>query len=109
MAASLLLLGSVSVLLPPLASGIGAARAATAGGQDPIGGEHGKGTEPVPANGLAAAADAAHATVSRSSPTVPGRSGSEARLSGFFLVGMIINVAMMVAFLAWAVKQWKKT
>jgi hypothetical protein len=30
-------------------------------------------------------------------------------LYGFFAIGMIINVVMLIAFFIWAYRQWKKT
>jgi len=29
-------------------------------------------------------------------------------MTGFFIVGAIINITLLIAFIVWAVKEWKK-
>ncbi len=50
-----------------------------------------------------------YATDSAPNQPTPDQNFREHRLSWFFLIGMIVNVVMMVAFLTWALKQWKRT
>ena len=39
----------------------------------------------------------------------PAPATPEKELSGFFAIGIVINLALLAAFFVWAVKQWKKT
>lgn len=39
----------------------------------------------------------------------PAPATPEKELSGFFAIGIVINLALLAAFFVWAVKQWKRT
>ena len=73
---------------------------------------------PVPVIEAGAATDGEGARVagpvSPSRPSVTGKGVREVddtreNLTGFFVIGMIINVLLFTLFLIWAVGQWRKT
>ena len=41
-------------------------------------------------------------------PSVPDETDAREDLSVFFGIGMTVNIVMIIAFVVWGVKQWKK-
>ncbi|HHH44762.1 MAG TPA: hypothetical protein ENK49_11545 [Gammaproteobacteria bacterium] len=58
--------------------------------------------------GVAVTAEQAPATAHATDAAVPAVNGGREDLTGFFTIGVVVDVILVTAFLVWAAGQWRK-
>ena len=85
-----------------------AARAETAGSSEPLP-DHGYTASSLsPISTATDSETGAAGAAAQASGKSPGHSGSGDGRTGFWVVGMLVNLAVLAWFLAWAVKEWRR-